>query len=213
MGARYEAKVVRVFDGDTIEVEIKKGSKKTIRFFGIDSPERTQEFGKEAREMVKSLIDKKVVEIFPVELGIYGREIGIVYINGISISEIMLKEGLAFASGNNHKLATKYNRYQEQSRVNKIGMWKQGFVENPSAYRRRNKSLFKKAFVGVKSTESREDIKVNNEVLNLKINEDKKEPSKSLFQYLKEIIHDITKEDRYISDSEFLKKIKRKPKV
>lgn len=210
MSARYEAKVIRVFDGDTIEVEVKKGNKKTIRFFGIDSPERTQEFGKEAREMVKSLIDKKVVEIFPVELGIYGREIGIVYINGMSVSEIMLKEGLAFASGNNHKLAPTYNRYQEQSRVNKIGMWKQGFVENPSIYRRRNKSLFKKAFVGINSTKETEKTK---EVLNVKINGEKKEPSKSLFQYLKGIIHDITKEDKYISDSEFLKKIKRKPKV
>lgn len=203
---RYKAKVIRVFDGDTIEIEIKKGSKKTIRFFGVDAPERKQDFGKEATERIKNLIDKKEIEVYPVELGIYGREVGIVYLNGVSLSEVLLKEGLAFASGYNHKLATKYYRLQENSRVNKIGMWKQGFIESPAAFRKRNKSLFKKTFDNVKTTRSSKPKKENIKPIQNKVIKEK-ENSKGLLQHLKEIISKVIKEDELISVSEILKKV------
>lgn len=214
MSSRYKAKVIRVFDGDTIEIEIKKGSKKTIRFFGIDTPERTQKFGKEARDRVKELIHQKEVEIFPVELGRYGREVGVVYLNGSSISELLLKEGFAFASGNNHKLATQYHRLQEISRANKTGMWKLGFIENPAVYRKRKQSLFKKAFVLPNKNKENKIVDIEKED---SINKEIKKESKSLLQHLKDLIgdtyKDITKEDKYISGNEILKRINKKPKV
>lgn len=215
MSTRYTAKVVRIFDGDTIEVELKKNSKKTIRFFGIDCPERTQEYGPVARSRVKELLKDKEVEIFTIELGKYGREVGIVYVDGISIAEVLLKDGLAFASGNNHKLASTYHRLQERSRANKIGMWKLGAVENPANFRKRKK--YNGAFkVHTKLKTAPEEITPI-----------KKDSDKGILQKLKDFIGDKVRDftekeeeskitNKYISPDELLEKIKnkqKKPKV
>lgn len=214
MSNRYTAKVVRIFDGDTIEVELKKNSKKTIRFFGIDCPERTQEYGPVARSRVKELLKDKTVEIFTIELGKYGREVGIVYIDGVSIAEVLLKDGLAFASGNNHKLASTYHRLQERSRVNRIGMWKLGSIENPANFRKRKKyGAFK---VHTKLKTAPEEVKVT-----------QNDSDKGLLQKLKDFIGDKVRDfnekeekseiiNTYISPDELLEKMKnkqKKPKV
>lgn len=213
MSNKYTAKVVRIFDGDTIEVELKKNSKKTIRFFGIDCPERTQEYGPVARSRVKELLKDKTVEIFTIELGKYGREVGVVYINGVSIAEVLLKDGLAFASGNNHKLASTYHRLQESSRANRIGMWKLGAVENPANFRKRKKyAAFK---VNTKLKTAPEEVKVT-----------QNDSDKGLLQKLKDFIGDKVRDftekedskiiDKYISPDELLEKMKnkqKKPKV
>jgi micrococcal nuclease len=213
MSVRYEATVIKVFDGDTIEVELKKNSKKTIRFFGIDCPEWNQEHGIKSTEKVKELLKGKKVEIFPIELGRYGREVGIVYINGVSIAEVLLKEGLAFASGNNHKLASSYHRIQEIARSNKIGMWKFGAVENPAIFRKRKKYGAFNA-----------NTKLKKAPVDFQVTPD--ESNKGILQKLKDFIgekvKDFTEEEKpklnnkYISPDELLEKMKKKqnkPKV
>ena len=214
MSTRYTAKVVRIFDGDTIEVELKKNSKKTIRFFGIDCPERTQEYGPVARSRVKELLKDKTVEIFTIELGKYGREVGIVYIDGVSIAEVLLKDGLAFASGNNHKLASTYHRLQERSRANRIGMWKLGSIENPANFRKR------KRYSGVK-------IPTKLKTASEEVTVTKKDSDKGILQKLKDFIGDKVRDftereeeakiiEKYISPDELLEKMKnkqKKPKV
>ncbi|MBX9838337.1 MAG: thermonuclease family protein [Silvanigrellaceae bacterium] len=214
MASRYSAKVVKIFDGDTIEVELKKNNKKTIRFFGIDCPERTQEYGPLARSRVQELLKDKTVEVFTIELGKYGREVGIVYIDGVSIAEVLLKDGLAFASGNNHKLASTYHRLQERSRANKIGMWKLGSVENPANFRKRKRySAFK---VHTKLKPAPEDFKSST-------NDSDKGIIQKLKDFIGEKIKDFTEKEadtklnnEYISADKLLEKMNKKqnkPKV
>ena len=178
MTKRYTAKVKRIIDGDTIEVEIKKDYKRVIRFFGVDCPEKTQKYGIVAKDRLSELLYGKEIDVYPVKLGKYGREVSIVYVNGTSVAEIMLKEGLCFASGDNHKLATNYFRLQEKSRVEKKGMWKEGNIENPAYYRRRKKGMFENAKRMINKGSKNEEQEIKKE------NTEKK----SIIQQLKDLL-------------------------
>lgn len=137
MSSKYYGTVTRVIDGDTFQVKDKFGNTQTIRLFGVDTPERQQPFGMTATKFTKNLIDKKEVYVDAIELGKYGRVVAIIYINGNSLGEILVAEGIAFASGQNHRLAHKYYALQEKARVNNQGVHKLG-IQNPSDFRKRS---------------------------------------------------------------------------
>lgn len=112
----YNATLVRVVDGDTVDAMIDLGFdiqvKKRIRLAGINAPEsRTRnkvekKLGLAAKERLIELIDgaANVFEIESKELGKYGRVLGVLYINKLSgkdvitqvcINDILVNEGHA----------------------------------------------------------------------------------------------------------------------
>ncbi len=56
-------KVVRVSDGDTIELQTEDGTQRRVRFRGIDAPELHQEFGMDSLKFLKSLVGGKKVMV------------------------------------------------------------------------------------------------------------------------------------------------------
>ena len=60
--SEYEGEVVRVIDGDTIEV-LHNQQPERIRLSGIDSPEKGQAYGKRARQAASELVFGKKVTI------------------------------------------------------------------------------------------------------------------------------------------------------
>lgn len=112
----YNAVLVRVVDGDTIDAIIDLGFdvqvKKRIRLAGINAPEsRTRnkvekKLGLAAKERLIDILDgaANVFEIESKELGKYGRVIGKIYINKLAgkdvltqvcINDMLVKEGHA----------------------------------------------------------------------------------------------------------------------
>lgn len=107
----YKAKVVSVYDGDTITCLVDLGFKITIkekfRLYGIDTPEiRTKDLqekklGYKAKEKLESLIKNKDVYLVVMKKGKFGRWISKVYLNkndiedDNSVNQILLKEGFA----------------------------------------------------------------------------------------------------------------------
>lgn len=85
----YKAHVTSVYDGDTITVDIDLGfgivfRKQKIRLYGIDTPEvrgPEKEEGKKVRDLVRSLILDKDIEIqtFRDSKGKYGRWLGTIH--------------------------------------------------------------------------------------------------------------------------------------
>lgn len=140
MSNKYYGTVTRVIDGDTFQVKDKFGNTQVIRVFGVDTPERKQKFGPEATEFTKKLIDKQEVYVDAIDLGKYQRVVAIVYINGQSLGEILLAEGIAFFAGDNHKLAYKYAGLQEKARLNSKGVHKLG-IQSPAQYRKNNQRV------------------------------------------------------------------------
>jgi micrococcal nuclease len=93
-GVELVGNVTYVVDGDTLDIN---GIR--VRLSLVDTPERGQPGFKEAKEFVKSLCLGKNGEL-DVDDGQrmgdrYGREIGIVYCNGVNINEKLVNEGLA----------------------------------------------------------------------------------------------------------------------
>lgn len=93
-------------DGDTIEIEWKKGDVETVRILGIDTPETQnpehhlpygQAFGEEARGFAKGAMAAATrIEVLRTpELDPYGRTLGYVFVNGVNYSVLVVRAGLA----------------------------------------------------------------------------------------------------------------------
>ena len=82
----WQGKVVEVVDGDTIDV-IHNGIKERIRLFGVDTPEKRQDFGKKASLFTSDMVSGKTVEVTPVTTDRYGRTVGLIYVNGKCLNE------------------------------------------------------------------------------------------------------------------------------
>ena len=93
-----EAKVVRIVDGDTIDVLI-DGTKQRVRLFGVDTPERGEPCYNEATERTRQLSGEVVrIEAGPRTEDRYGRLLFYLYTeSGESIDTQLIQEGLATA--------------------------------------------------------------------------------------------------------------------
>jgi micrococcal nuclease len=107
----YEGTVVRVVDGDTIDVDVDLGfgivlKKKRLRFLGIDTPEKRtrnlaeKKLGLQATARVQDLCGEKV-RFVSEELDKYGRVLATPFavdengITGVNICDTLIEEGLA----------------------------------------------------------------------------------------------------------------------
>lgn len=95
-GSSGLVKVVRVIDGDTIEVE---GGEK-VRYLGVDTPESTTKkecFGKEAAARNRELVEGKMVRLEKDrrDREKYGRALRFVYIGETLVNIELVREGYA----------------------------------------------------------------------------------------------------------------------
>lgn len=128
LSAEMTGKVVSVADGDTITIiENLDNGRFKIRLYGIDAPEKKQDFGQKAKQYLSSLIFGKVVKIKFTEIDRYGRIIGKVYLNDNEINIEMLKAGMAWHYSRYDQTST-YITAEKQARKNGIGLWS---MKNP----------------------------------------------------------------------------------
>tara|TARA_R110000796_G_scaffold133610_1_gene249217 strand:+ start:5148 stop:5480 length:333 start_codon:yes stop_codon:yes gene_type:complete len=104
---KYNAKLDRVVDGDTIDAMVDLGfdiwTHKRIRLLGIDAPEtRTKDLeekerGFETKNRLTSLLDTSngVFMLHSHGVGKYGRCLGTIFIDEQNINDLLLSEGLA----------------------------------------------------------------------------------------------------------------------
>ena len=88
-------KVTYVSDGDTIHLQT-SAEKYKIRFYGIDTPEKTQSYGLEAKDFTQSRIAGKTVDVDIKDTDRYGRKVGIVYYDGKNLNLEIVKNGYAW---------------------------------------------------------------------------------------------------------------------
>ena len=126
------AKVLRVIDGDTIEVQI-DGKSHSVRYIGIDTPEtrhpsKEVEFlGPEASARNRALVEDKIVQLEKdvSEMDRYGRLLRYVYINGQMVNAILVQEGYAQVSTYppDVKYSDDLRALQQQAVDQGIGLW------------------------------------------------------------------------------------------
>ena len=101
-GVEAEAEVLRVIDGDTIEVEV-DGATEDVRYIGIDTPESAipgepvECFGKEASAANERLVGGETVRlVFDAERrDHYGRLLAYVYAGGTFVNASLVEDGFA----------------------------------------------------------------------------------------------------------------------
>ncbi len=108
----YDAKVLKVIDGDTVDVDIDLGfgivlTDERVRIMGIDTPEsRTSDkieklFGLAAKDRLKELLGEETVLITKDDKhgedmkGKFGRVLGDFRVGGKTATEILIEEGHA----------------------------------------------------------------------------------------------------------------------
>lgn len=111
-GNKYDVKILKIIDGDTVDVDIDLGfgivlTDERVRIMGIDTPEsRTSDkvekvFGLASKERLKELLDKKAVLITQEDKhgedmkGKFGRILGDFMVGDRTVTEIMVEEGHA----------------------------------------------------------------------------------------------------------------------
>ncbi len=134
-----EAKVIRVVDGDTFELE----DGKKVRMIGVDTPETVdprksaQCFGKEASNKTKELLEGKTVRLVKdvSDTDRHQRLLRYVYVGDTFINDSLVREGFAKSSSYppDIKLQDQFRESEEYARTNKKGLWATGACESPTA--------------------------------------------------------------------------------
>jgi endonuclease YncB( thermonuclease family) len=116
--------VIGVIDGDSITV-LHDGKGEQIRLWGIDCPEKHQDFGSRAKNATSVLVFAKVVEVEPVTTDRYGRTVAFVKVGDSLLNEELIRQGLAwvFTRYCDRPLCQGWKALEEEARKAKRGLW------------------------------------------------------------------------------------------
>jgi endonuclease YncB( thermonuclease family) len=126
--SRSQALVVRVIDGDTVEIE---GGER-VRYLGIDTPEtwppsEAEYYGEEATEKNWELVEGEVVglegDVKPVDE--YGRWLYYVWLDDVMVNAELVRLGYAYTYiiPPNTRYRELFLRLEREAREQKLGLW------------------------------------------------------------------------------------------
>ncbi|PXW50394.1 endonuclease YncB(thermonuclease family) [Grimontella sp. AG753] len=137
--ADITGKIVRVLDGDT--VEIVAGNVATrVRLNGIDAPEKAQPFGQRSRQALTAVVAGKTVLAVGDRRDRYGRLLATIMLNGRDVNAMQVYSGMAWAyryQGNASVPA--YLRYEQDAKTAKRGLWSEKDATEPAIWRREHR--------------------------------------------------------------------------
>ncbi|CAH0120425.1 SPbeta prophage-derived endonuclease YokF [Paenibacillus sp. CECT 9249] len=128
-----DAKIVRVVDGDTMEVSF-QGKKEKLRLLLVDTPETVhpnkpvEPFGSEASQFAKETLEGQNVklELDVSERDKYGRLLAYLWIGDRMFNEMLLEEGLArvaYVYPPNVKYVDRFREIQKEAQLAELGIW------------------------------------------------------------------------------------------
>lgn len=127
--ARVSARVLRVVDGDTIDVDI-GGKTYRVRYIGIDTPEvygQIEYYGREASAKNRELVEGKIVvlEKDVSETDKYGRLLRYVYVGSLFVNAELVRLGYAQVATYppDVRYADYFLQLQQEARTAGRGLW------------------------------------------------------------------------------------------
>ncbi|MED3723858.1 thermonuclease family protein [Geobacillus stearothermophilus] len=134
INSKHTVKVIRVVDGDTVEVRFSNGATAKVRLIGVNTPETVhpnkpvEKYGKEASNYTKKRLTNKTVTLeFDVQIkDKYGRLLAYVWIGKELYNETLVKEGYAnvMTIPPNVKYQKRFVTAERAARQAKKGLWK-----------------------------------------------------------------------------------------
>ena len=134
-------KVVGVADGDTITV-LQDRTQYKIRLYGVDTPERGQDFGNRAKQFTSGMVFGKQVHVVQKAMLSYDRVVGMVYIGNTCFNQEVVRTGLAWIDQRYCKdsVCREWAGLEAQARQSRIGLWSHPDPIPPWDYRRGDRS-------------------------------------------------------------------------
>jgi micrococcal nuclease len=127
----WQGKVVGVSDGDTITV-MHDGKGEKIRLYGVDCPEKRQDYGSKAKQFASDMVFGRSVDVKKMDTDRYGRTVAVVTIDGKVLNAELLKSGMAwiYVQCCKQPFCDQWKQYQERAKSEKVGLWS---MPNPIA--------------------------------------------------------------------------------
>lgn len=137
--------VIKVSDGDTLNIQKVENGKFVgemlrIRMYGMDAPEKSQDYGSESRQALEKLVTGKNLSVEVKNKDRYGRTVAIIYANGKNVNEEMVKTGNAWWYQEYAKKDTQFEKYQENAKQKKLGLFSRKGYTEPWNYRKEKKA-------------------------------------------------------------------------
>lgn len=133
----FSGKVVKVIDGDTIDVLVGRETQR-VRFFGIDAPERAQAYYTEARKHLADWVAGQPVKVIIRDTDRYGRIVGDVYLKDAHINLRLVREGWAWHY-THYSDNPALQAAEKAARRDRRGLWQQSNPTPPWTYRQQHK--------------------------------------------------------------------------
>jgi len=112
-----------VTDGDTMVLN----NGRTVRYIGIDTPEKDELFFREATEANREMLRGKKISLeYDIEKqDRYGRALAYVWVDSVLVNAELIKKGLAsvYFFSPNLKYRDRFLSVQKQARERKMGIW------------------------------------------------------------------------------------------
>ena len=135
----FTGKVVAIKDGDTFEV-LYQGKATVIILAHIDCPERSQPYGKQAKQFAAAIcFGKEVRVVASNQKDRYKRLIAEIYVNDtINVNKELVKAGWAWHF-KQYSNDSSYYRLEQMARKNKAGLWQDKNASPPWLWRKPKK--------------------------------------------------------------------------
>ena len=136
----FEGKVVKVIDGDTVQVLDNQNANIRVRLYGIDAPESKQSWGKKSKQALSSAVAGKTVKVVEHGPDVYGRELGTIWLDGYDINASMVGSGHAWVYRfDNEAIVPAYIKFETGAKNTALGLWSENSPIPPWEWRHLNK--------------------------------------------------------------------------
>jgi endonuclease YncB( thermonuclease family) len=151
-------KVIKVTDGDTVDILDANFTKHHVRLNGIDAPEKDQPFGRRAQQKLSEFVFGKEVDFDWVKTDHRDRPVGVVFVAPIGCSTCdktvdagfeVVKAGLAWHYKEYQRNQTpedrvKYAEAEDWARAAQTGLWIDPNPVPPWEWRKAKREAYKK---------------------------------------------------------------------
>ncbi len=127
-----------VQDGDSLRF-LPDGAAESVRtrLYGIDAPEKGQDFAGQSRQLLVKLTRRKRIRVEVQDVDRYGRYVAKVYVGGTYVNEEMLRAGLAWFYSHHADALSNADLVaaEREAREARRGLWLDDSSMSPREYR------------------------------------------------------------------------------
>lgn len=125
---RLSGKVVRVLDGDTVEVLDANRRTQRVRLAGIDAPESGQPYGTQAKRVLSKAVAGETVVVDWHKRDRYDRLVGRLLLDGADVNLALVRSGDAwwyrqYAGEQSPSDRRRYEAAEQAARRERVGLW------------------------------------------------------------------------------------------